>query len=295
MLKVAITLAALLAVPGAAFAQNAEAQPPLEKREKRVDAPPISAYKIILVGDSTMAPGSGWASAFCDHHVKSNIACVNMGRGGRSTRSYRAEGSWAIALNEAKVQGYKKTWVLIQFAHNDQSTKAERWTDLNTEFPANLRQMVADVRAAGAEAVLVTPLTRREFVGGKLNNSLAAWADAVRKVSAELKVPLVDLNRDSAKAVAELGAVESTKLAMAPPAEDELRAAEAGTTLRPRVVTAAPADGDAPKSAASGPRGRITLKFDYTHVGETGAKVFAKIVAFDLANAVPELRSQLLP
>ena len=92
----------------------------------RTDAPPIRAYKIILVGDSTMAPGSGWASMFCAEHVKSSVACLNLGRGGRSTRSYRQEGSWAIALTEARVPGYAKTYVLIQFGHNDQSSKPER-------------------------------------------------------------------------------------------------------------------------------------------------------------------------
>ncbi|WP_213980418.1 rhamnogalacturonan acetylesterase [Sphingomonas sp. dw_22] len=291
MLKIAITLAALAAVPGAALAQS-EAQPPLEKREKRVDAPPISAYKIILVGDSTMAPGSGWASVFCAYHVKSSVACLNLGRGGRSTRSYRAEGSWAIALNEAKVGGYKATYVLIQFAHNDQSTKAERWTDLATEFPANLRQMVSEVRAAGAVPVLVTPLTRREFRDGKLNNTLAAWANEARKVASETRTPILELNRDSAKAVEELGAADATSLAMAPPAADELKAARAGTTLRPRPAPQIPPSDDMPKI---GPRGRVTPKFDYTHVGEAGAKVFSKIVAYDLAVAVPELRSQLLP
>jgi lysophospholipase L1-like esterase len=292
MLKVAITLAALAAVPGAAFAQFEGAQPPLEKREKRVDAPPITAYKLILVGDSTMAPGSGWASAFCAFHVKSNVACLNLGRGGRSTRSYRAEGSWAIALAEAKAGGYARTWVLIQFGHNDQSTKAERWTDLTTEYPANLRQMVTEVRAAGAVPVLVTPLTRREFKDGKLVNSLAAWGDEVRKVATSMQVPIVELNRDSARAVEQLGAVEATKLAMAPPADDELAAAGAGTTLRPRPAPEADATADLPKTGA---RGRITLKFDYTHVGEAGARVFAKIVANDLAIAVPELRNYLLP
>lgn len=292
MLKVAITLAALLAVPGAAFAQTSEAQPPIEKREKRTDATPISAYKIILVGDSTMAPGSGWASVFCAYHVKSNVACLNMGRGGRSTRSYRAEGSWDIALNEAKAGGYAKKYVLIQFGHNDQSTKAERWTDLNTDFQSNLRQMVLDVRAAGAVPVLVTPLSRREFRGGKLNNTLAAWADAVRKIGVETKAPVIELNRDSAKAVEQLGAVESTRLAMAEPLAEEIAAARAGTTLRPRPAPESPPASTLPKT---GPRGRIVEKFDYTHVGEAGAKVFAKIVAYDLAVAVPELSSQLLP
>lgn len=292
MLKTAITLAALAALPGAAFAQASEVQPPLEKREKRVDAPPISAYKLILVGDSTMAPGSGWASVFCAYHVKSNVACLNLGRGGRSTRSYRAEGSWEIAMNEARAAGYARKYVLIQFAHNDQSSKAERWTDLNDEFPANLRQMVLDVRAAGAVPVLVTPLSRREFRGGRLDNTLAAWADAVRRVALENKVPLVDLNRDSARAVEQLGAVEAMKLAMADPLAEEVAAARAGTTLRPRPAPEAPLSTTLPKT---GPRGRTVAKFDYTHVGEAGAKVFARIVAYDLAVAIPELSSQLLP
>ena len=32
---------------------------------ERTDAEPLEPYKIILVGDSTMAPHSGWGGAFC--------------------------------------------------------------------------------------------------------------------------------------------------------------------------------------------------------------------------------------
>lgn len=291
MKKLAMALA-VLALPAAAQAQS-EAQPALDKREKRTDAAPIDAFKVILVGDSTMAPGSGWASMFCAMHVKSSIACLNLGRGGRSTRSYRAEGSWTIALNEARVAGYKKTWVLIQFGHNDQSTRAERWTDLNGEFGANLRQMVADVRAAGAHPVLVTPLTRREFRDGKLNNTLAAWGDEARKVGAALQVPVIDLNARSAAAVQKLGAADSTALAQVPPLPEELEAARKGTTLKPRPAEEARAPAvELPKT---GPRGQLRPKFDYTHVGEAGARVFSKMVAHDLATAAPELRSHLMP
>ena len=145
----------------ALFASGAGAQ-----ERERTDAEPLQPYKIILVGDSTMAPHSGWGGAFCANHVKSSVACVNAGRGGRSTRSYRQEGSWDTALAEARVPGYRGHWVLIQFGHNDQSSKPERWTDETTEFPANLRRFVEEVRAAGATPVLVTPLTRREFRDG---------------------------------------------------------------------------------------------------------------------------------
>jgi len=259
----------------------------------RVDAPPIAADRIILVGDSTMAPSSGWASIFCAEHVKSSVACLNMGRGGRSTRSYRQEGSWALVLGELGVKGYRRTYILIQFGHNDQSSVAERWTNLADEFPANLRGMVNDVRAAGGIPVLVTPLARRAFKGGKLDNTLESWADAVRSVARDMKVPLADLNADSATVIQKLGPVEATKLAMAPPLPNELDAARAGTTLPPRP--AAEARLPDPPARPNGPSGRLDRKFDYTHLGDAGARVFSGIVANELAGAVPELRGELLP
>lgn len=283
MNRFALAAAALVLAP-AALAQPAR---------ERTDAPPLAPYKIVLVGDSTMAPASGWASMFCARHVKSSVACLNAGRGGRSTRSYAQEGSWAIALAEAGVPGYKGSYVLIQFGHNDQSSRPERWTERTTEFPANLRKMVEEVRAVGATPVLLTPLTRREFKGGKLDNTLEPWAQEVRKVAAELKVPLVDLNRRSAAVVQRLGPEESMALAQAEPTAEERAAARAGTTLRPRPAEEARLP-DLP-TRPGGPRGQHTRKFDYTHLGETGAGVFARLVAEDLARAVPALASQLVP
>ena len=259
----------------------------------RADAPKIEPYKIILVGDSTMAPVSGWGSMFCAHHVKSSVACLNLGRGGRSTRSYRQEGSWDEAVAEAKVPGYKRTYVLIQFAHNDQSRVPERWTEMEKEFPDNLRRFVSEVRAAGAEPVLLTPLTRREFKDGKLKDSLAPWSDKIRSVAAELKVPLVDVHARSMAVVQKLGAEQSMALAQTDPNEAELAAARTGTTLKARPAEEARLPDVA--TTADGPRAQFQRKFDYTHVGDAGAAVFARLVARDLAVAVPALRSQIAP
>ncbi|WP_062767142.1 rhamnogalacturonan acetylesterase [Sphingopyxis terrae] len=276
-----------LAIPlfAAALAGGAQA-----KERERTDAEPLSPYKIILVGDSTMAPHSGWGGAFCAGHVKSSVACVNAGRGGRSTRSYRQEGSWDIALGEAKVPGYRATYVLIQFAHNDQSSKAERWTDETSEFPANLRRFVEEVRAAGAVPVLVTPLTRREFRDGELRNTLASWSDQVRNVAKAMDVPLVDLNALSAAQVQKMGAETATQLAQEAPSDEELAAARAGTTLAAR-----PAPPPPPPITGKGARGQVTRKFDYTHLGDVGAEVTARLVTQALAVAVPGLASQLVP
>lgn len=263
---------------------------------ERTDAPRLDPYRIILVGDSTMAPHSGWGGAFCAHHVKWKIACLNLARGARSTRSYRSEGAWDVALDEMKVPGYTATYVLIQMGHNDQARhKPERWTDEATEFPDNLRRFVKEARAAGAVPVLLTPLSRREFRNGKLQNTLASWSEQVRAVARELRVPLIDLNARSAQAAERMGPVASMELAQAPPSVEERAAAAKGTTLPPAPSPPAAVEDTSERRDRHGARGHVTLKFDYTHVGPKGAELYAAMVADDLATVVPELSGLLIP
>ncbi len=254
-------------------------------------AQPITASKIILVGDSTTAVGSGWGSAFCAERVTHAAACLNLARGGRSSSSYRAEGSWALALGEAKVPGYKHVFVLIQFGHNDQPGKPGRSTDLKTEFPANLARYVAEVRAIGAIPVLVTPLTRRMWKDGKLDHDLDLWAEAVRKVAAEQNAALIDLNARSAAIVEALGPATGNMLAeVVPPAE----VASAASIDRISL----PSSTGAPTASDSGITARtakMNRPFDYTHLGASGASLFAAVVADELARNVPEARGLVMP
>lgn len=223
------------------------------------------ALRVILVGDSTMAPRTGYGDALCGM-LQPAVTCVNLARGGRSSASFRAEGLWDRTMELLAPGGRTmSTWVLIQFGHNDQPGKPGRSTDLATEFPANMERFVAEVKAAGAVPVLVTPLTRRIFRDGKLHNDLAPWAETVRKVAAASRVPLIDLNADSAAAVAAMGAPEADTLAQAPPAGKS-----------------------GPEPAAN-----AAIKFDYTHLGEKGADFFARMVARQLARSVPELALQI--
>jgi lysophospholipase L1-like esterase len=239
---------------------------------------PIAASKIILVGDSTTAVIGGWGPSFCAHHVTSFAACVNLARGGRSSGSYRAEGSWELALSEMRAPGYKNVWVLIQFGHNDQPGKPGRSTDLVTEFPANLARYVDEVRAAGAKPVLLTPLTRRMFKDGKLQNDLEPWAAAVRKVATDKKVPLLDLNAESSAAVQAMGEAAADRFAQLPPGSAPIGPAPAGTTTEVEVQ----------------PMAQPKLSFDRTHLGVEGANYFATMVTRELAVAVPEMRPLLV-
>lgn len=265
---------------------------------------PISASKIVLVGDSTTAVIGGWGPSFCADHVTSIVACVNLARGGRSSGSYRAEGSWDLALAEMSTAGFERTYVLIQFGHNDQPGKPGRSTDLTTEFPVNLERYVREVRERGAIPVLLTPLTRRQFVDGRLQNDLIPWADAVRKVAEETETPLVDLNASSAAAVQALGPMMSARFAQAAPSAQVAAALLTGTTIAASTGTvppavpaqpAAPAPVAAQDNAAVEPLGQARVSFDYTHLGGEGADFFAALVTRDLILAVPAMRPLLVP
>jgi lysophospholipase L1-like esterase len=264
-----------------------------ESPTQAISYAPIHASKIILVGDSTMQVHSGWGGSFCAHHVTSFAACVNLARGGRSTKSYRAEGSWDLALAEMKAPGFVVTWVLIQLGHNDQPGKAERSTDLATEFPANLRRYIEEARATGAQPVLITPLTRRMFRDGQLQNDLAPWAAATIKIATDMKVPLVDLNSRSAEAVQAMGPVAANEFAQVAPSPEVAAAAKTGTTT---AATSAMPPQAAPQSPTTVPAlGKINKSFDYTHLGDKGADYFAKMVTDELAIQVPAMRPLLVP
>jgi lysophospholipase L1-like esterase len=236
----------------------------------RSPAPPV---RILLVGDSTVATRNGWGDAFCALAART-VTCVNLARNGRSSKSYRAEGLWA------KVQGLmaapgarRRTYVFIQFGHNDQPGKPGRSSDLATELIPNLERYVADARAAGATPVLITPLTRRTFQDGLLQDALSPWAAATRKAAAHTHAPLLDLASDSVFAVQTMGPVKAMELAQAPPPQVLIEAAANGTTI------------DAPKP----PQGVHGAFFDYTHLGPKGAALFAGMVREEVRSALPAL------
>ena len=231
--------------------------------------------RIILAGDSTVAPVNGWGPGFCAL-LTNGATCLNLARNGRSSSSFRAEGLWNGVLEKLKDRNEAAhTWVLIQFGHNDQPGKPGRSTDLATEFPANMRRYVQEVKAAGANPVLVTPLTRRFFRNGRVENDLDRWADATRRVAAEEHVPVLDLNADSLAAVQAMGPVEANTLAMtAPPAPIMATAASGNSAPAPKT----PADPGSPI-------------FDYTHLGPKGSALFGRMVANELTKAAPATAS----
>ena len=205
---------------------------------------------IVLVGDSTVAPGSGWGPGF-EKLLTPDAKCINAALGGRSSKSFRDEGHWEPAL------AHHPDFVLIQFGHNDQPGKGpERETVPETTYYANMARYVDEVRAAGAQPILVTSLARRIFRDGKIESTLTPYVEAVKKLAAEKHVPLVDLH---ARSIAQLEA-------MGPEA-----------------------------AMVFDPPGKKPGEPDHTHLTKKGADLTAALVADELRRVAPDLAKHLTP
>jgi len=209
-----------------------------------------SKTRIVLVGDSTVTDPSGWGLGFA-RLLKPNAECINKARGGASSKSFYDKGNWKLALAE------KPDYVLIQFGHNDQPGKGpERETDPKTTYREYLGRYVDDARAAGAEPILVTSLTRRIWgPDGKIRSSLVPYVEGMKAVATEKKVPLVDLHTASIALVEKLGPEKAKELG--PPHPE-----------KPNLV-------------------------DGTHLNTRGADAFAPLIADELRAVVPALRECL--
>lgn len=205
--------------------------------------------KIVLIGDSTVTDNAGWGLGF-KQFLADEAECINTSRGGRSSQSFITEGRWTNAL------ALKGDYYLIQFGHNNEPGKPGRSTDMPT-FVANMKQYVDDARASGAKPVLVTPLTRRQWDKerpGRIKSSLAPYAEEVRKIAAEKKVPLVDLQARSIELCESLGPEKCLEFSP------------------PKVV-----------------EGTNTGGFDGTHLNAKGYVLFARLVVEELRRNAPEL------
>jgi PelA/Pel-15E family pectate lyase len=168
--------------------------------------------KIVLAGDSTVTDGQGWGRGFAARLLP-GAECVNLSRGGRSTKSYLEEGLWEKVLAE------RPDVVLIQFGHNDAPGKGpDRETDARTTYRENLARMVDEARSAGAAPVIVTSLTRRYLDEiGCIRSDLGDYVEGAISVARERRVPLVDLHAKSIELLERMNALEVVALGIPKP------------------------------------------------------------------------------
>ncbi|KAG8715436.1 hypothetical protein FRC08_010584 [Ceratobasidium sp. 394] len=190
----------------------------------------------VLSGDSTTANGTipnsgGWGSGFCASLVP-GTPCINRAKNGATTTSFRADGSWNLTLESAKgeVANGRKTWVTIQFGHNDMKVMTPE------AMGANLGKFIGEIRGVGAEPILITSLTRRNFNADNetLNDTLGPWVNETILISQEKQTHLLDLHKWSMWYVEKIGPDAAHRLNRLPDDNTHLNAN--GTTVFGRMV-----------------------------------------------------------
>ena len=166
---------------------------------------------IYLIGDSTVEdnqpPFRGWGWAL-PKYVRAGVTVKNHALSGRSSRSFLEEGLFEPVEREISAGDL----LLIQFGHNDEKDD-ERHTDPDTTYPDHLWHYCLSALDRGAQPVLLTPVSRRFFVGGgSMLYTHGEYPRAVRKLAAEKKIPLCDLKKDSRELFLSLGEEKTAEL-----------------------------------------------------------------------------------
>ncbi len=152
-------------------------------------------------------------------------------------------------------------YVLMQFGHNDESKeKVDRYTSPE-DYKRNLVKFINETRAKKANPVLLTPVTRRKFVDGKIQETHVGYSKLVLEVAKEQKTPVIDLDKLSRDLLQEFGEEPSKLLFL---------------QLEP---------GEHPNY----PDG----KNDNTHFNELGARKIAQIVLREIRNLDLELAQRI--
>jgi pectin methylesterase-like acyl-CoA thioesterase/lysophospholipase L1-like esterase len=193
-----------------------------------------SGVRLAIIGDSTVCeypsqrPERGWGHYIQDY-FKDAVQVMNLAASGRSTKTFIAEGRWQKTLN------LKPKFILIQFGHNDSHDPSRpEATDAATTYKDFLRRYIDEARAIGATPILVTPMCRRIFEGGKLQDALLPYADAMKEIAVEKKVGLVDLHSMSKAYFEKLG--ETASLETANKAGDQTHFNEKGAKAMAELV-----------------------------------------------------------
>ena len=226
--------------------------------------PDKKKIKVFLAGDSTISikdkkayPETGWGMPFV-HFFDSTVTIENRAKNGRSTRTFIEEGLWEKLIKDVSAGDY----VFIQFGHNDESPeKVDRYTSPE-QYEKNVVRFIDETRKKKGTPVLLTPVSRRKFKDGRQVETHEVYSKLVRKIAADQKVPLIDLDLQSQQLYQQMGEENSKLLFL---------------QLEP---------GEHPNY----PEGKV----DNTHFNELGARKIAQLVLASIKKLDLELATRIV-
>ena len=193
---------------------------------------PSAKPRLVLIGDSTVKNGRGrgdgglygWGQVIDELFDLDRIEIENRALGGRSSRTYLTESLWASSLEQLRPGDF----VLIQFGHNDggqmfvgnrprasikgngdeTKTGIVEQTDKQEtvhSYGWYLRQYIADARRKGAIPIVLSPIPRDRWQGGRVIRAGEDYGRWAREAAEQAKAAFIDFNEIVARQYEELG------------------------------------------------------------------------------------------
>jgi lysophospholipase L1-like esterase len=191
---------------------------------------------VFIASDSTAQdyapekyPQQGWGTLLrCAFGP--DVVVENRAIGGRSTRTFIEEGRLAEIARDI----HSGDTLLIQFGHNDANRqKPERYASVE-DYKTYLRRFIDTAVNAGAQPVLLTPVTLRKFVGSHVVASFPEYSAAVHDVARATGTPLLDLDELSGRWVEAAGPEKSKRYFL----DDDVHFRELGARGVAEIVAA---------------------------------------------------------
>ena len=188
-----------------------------------------------IIGDSTVESREGaaadqqqgWGGKLDKYFTSSKLKIENHAIGGRSSRSYRQEGSWAKVLAEIESGDY----LMMQFGHNDcgsfkkdddnGKTSLKGMGDETEELPGEtvhtygwyMKQYIREAKEKGATVIVCSPVPRCLWgddgkCGRSGDNDYGGWSRAAAQAEGAL---FIDLNAITADAYNAIGDEETVR------------------------------------------------------------------------------------
>lgn len=147
---------------------------------------------IFLTGDSTVVdaqyePWASWGQMLPYFFVPNKVVIANYAESGETLKAFENRHRIDKIWNKIKPGDY----LFIQFGHNDQKAG----NSIKSGYRKRLKEWIFKAKSLGATPVLVTSMNRRVFdENNKIINTLDDFPDAMREISKEENVYLIDLN-----------------------------------------------------------------------------------------------------
>jgi len=187
-----------------------------------------SVPTLFIIGDSTVKNSDkgleGWGDAITEFFDVTRIKVQNRAQGGRSSRTFQTEGLWDQVLQELKPGDF----VMMQFGHNDGGpiddalrargslpgtsndteeidNKLTRKHEVVHTFGWYMKKFVADAKAKGATAVVLSPVPRNIWIDGKVERAKDNYGGWAASAASSQKAFYIDLNDIIAARYEQLG------------------------------------------------------------------------------------------